>query len=1007
MNKSRIELFKGTALATGAAISLIYGAPAAAQQATQAAPDAPQATPVAADQQTPAQEAGDVVVTGTLLRTNRESASPVSVLTAQVLQRANITSITDAVRSISADSAGSISTGFRTGFSAGGAAVSLRGLGVSSTVILIDGLRSTNFPINDDGHNAYVDLNSIPFSVVDRVDVLKDGASSTYGADAIGGVVNIITKKHFTGIEGGVQGGTTEHGDGSRYRATLTAGVGDYASSGWNLYVNGEYQRDGIITNHDRGFPYNTLDLTSIGGKDNNRADDSLTAGTPSAIVTRVSQTNLNNPLAGQAGSPPTTSYQLLNPSCSNGSFTVTSGSAQGTGCKYNLPDQYFEIQPLQERYSGTGRLSVRLGDNVEAYATGSYSHDRVTIFTQAPALITQTQPYGASPSLASSNPGIVLPVYVCSGGTNCATAGDRRLNPNNPYAAAYAADPANGAARIFYRFGDIPFGSIRTNEVLRATAGLTGHFGEGWNFRVEAVAAKDNLVLDQRGFLNIAGLLNAINTGSYNFVNPDQNSAAVRNQVSPNIVTPSYSSLVSLDASLSKSFFELPGGSLSVAVGGQVRHEVLVNRNQNANLATYNLTTSSASGRHTVAAGFFEIDAPILSVLDVNLSGRYDHYSEGFSHFSPKIGIKFTPIPQLAFRGTYSEGFRAPTFAESNPSSQFAGFASYPLSATFVALHGGPTNPYSTTYQLGTGSVGNPNLKPETSRSLTLGAVFQPVHWFSLTVDYYNIKKSNLISQGPLSGKAKDAYYSVAGNSYPNAQAAAQAGCNAVAAIGAGYSCNVVDAVDSLFPNALPRLLILNTPFTNANYEVSSGLDLTATATIPLSSSARFISRFEVTDVFRLDLNNGGVLQKYAGTLGPYELSSGSGTPKWRGNWQNTLEVGPYSLTATAYYVSHIKAVAADDSADLSCAGNRYGTTPSDPTGNAFCYIKAFISVDMNAGVRVNDKFRFFFNVANVFGARAPVAPGAYASNPNYISSWHYAGLVGRSFSAGANFKF
>src|SRR6478736_6953484 len=127
-------------------------------------------------------------------------------------------------------------TGFQGGFSAGGSAVSLRGLGVSSTLVLIDGLRSTNFPINDDGHNAYVDLNSIPFSLIDRVEVLKDGASSTYGADAIGGVVNLILKKQFVGVHGTVEGGIAERGDARHARADLTVGYGDYEGHGFNVY---------------------------------------------------------------------------------------------------------------------------------------------------------------------------------------------------------------------------------------------------------------------------------------------------------------------------------------------------------------------------------------------------------------------------------------------------------------------------------------------------------------------------------------------------------------------------------------------------------------------------------------------------------------------------------------------------------------------------------------------------------------------------------------------------
>ncbi|WP_419816019.1 TonB-dependent receptor plug domain-containing protein [Glacieibacterium sp.] len=222
-----------------------------------AGPDAASASATTPTTTTAAVDTAEtIVVTGSLFRrSNVETPSPVTVLTTETLTRAGITNIADAVRSISADGAGSISTGFRNGFSAGGSAVSLRGLGVSSTLVVIDGLRSANFPLNDDGHNAYVDLNSIPFSIVERVEVLKDGASSTYGADAIGGVVNLIMKKQFVGVAGTVEGGISEKGDSGRKRANITAGYGDYQSSGWNFYVNAEYQKDGSIYAKDRPFP--------------------------------------------------------------------------------------------------------------------------------------------------------------------------------------------------------------------------------------------------------------------------------------------------------------------------------------------------------------------------------------------------------------------------------------------------------------------------------------------------------------------------------------------------------------------------------------------------------------------------------------------------------------------------------------------------------------------------------------------------------------------------------
>ncbi|WP_322964421.1 TonB-dependent receptor domain-containing protein [Sphingomonas fuzhouensis] len=939
-------------------------------------------------------EGATVVVTGTLFRdSNASSISPVTVLNANVLQRANITTAQEAVRSVSADSAGSISTGFKNGFSAGGAAVSLRGLGVSSTVVLIDGLRSANFPLNDDGHNAYVDLNSIPFSTIERIEVLKDGASSTYGADAIGGVVNLISKKNVQGISGSVQGGTTEKADGSHYRATLTAGIGDYREQGFNFYVNGEYTYDGFITNNSRGYPFNTLDLRPSGLTDRNRNDDSLLAANPQAVVTRVTQSDLNNPLAGQVGAPLTNQYRLLNPgACPFGTFTVSSGAAQGTGCKHNLPDEYGIIQPRQQRYSTTARLNVRLAEGWEAFASGSYSHSEVDI-RGTPAGIRQTQPFGGSAALSSSSPGIVLPMYVCSAGVNCATAADRRLNPNNPYAVA-GADPTQNAARIYYLFGDIPAGSHRYVDVFRATGGISGDLGNGFKFRLNGVYARDNLSITQHGFINIQGLLNAINTGAYNFVNPEQNTAAVRNQISPDRTTPSYSTVATIGGSLLKSLMELPGGDLNVGAGFQVRRETLMNRNQNVDLSYYNLNTSSAQGRQTVTAGFFEIDAPFARSFDLNVSGRYDHYSQGYSHFSPKVGAKFTPVREFSLRATYSQGFRAPTFAEYNPASSYSGFSTFTPPASFVAAH--PGNPaYTTSYNIGSGAQGNPDILPEVSRSFTVGTIVNPARWLNLTVDYYNIRKSNLIVTGPLRADAIAAYYG---------QTNAADGCAALAKVGPGYRCNVIDGADPVNPNALPRLLVFDVPYVNANYMVSSGIDVQANANVQLANGVKFISRVDVTRVLRLDLvTPAGVVQKYAGTLGPYELSSGGGTPRIRGNWQNTIELGNFSLTSTTYYVGRIKQVAADGITpvngviDLSCSNAL----------NSQCYISPFIYTDLNAAVRVNDQFRFFFSIQNLTNARAPLASAAYTSNPNYLSSWHYAGLVGRSFSAGANFNF
>jgi len=999
---NRVRRLRGGAAASAIALIALYNGSAMAQTTPAAAPAADAAG---------ADASKEIVVTGTLFRSVTKQAPPVTVLTAQNLQQAAITNISDAVRSVAADGAGSIGVGFSSGFSAGGAAVSLRNLGVSSTLTLIDGLRSANFPLNDDGHNNYVDLNSIPMVNLAQVQVLKDGASSIYGADAIGGVVNLVTRQHMTGIEGGAEGGIAQRGDAAKDRMHLLVGYGDYASQGWNVYVGGDYEHDGNVMAKDRAFPFNTLDLRAIGGVDNNRADDTLTTPTTNAVVTRVTQTDLNNPLAGTVTNATTPAlFTSLTPlaNCPYGTFSENTSSRVGTACAHDLTREYVELLPKQERYDLVGRFSFRVSDNIEGYLTGSWAHSHVEI-NRIPVGIRQTQAFGGSPTTATSNPGIVLPVYICSSGVNCATAADRKLNPNNPYAAAYANDPTHGAARIYYLFGDVRSGSKRLNDVYRATGGLKGHFGDSWDWNIDAGYSRDNLSLTFFGFANLKGLVQAINTGSYNFVNPSLNTADVRNSVVPPITAHSHSAEATLDATISRDLFKLPGGTAKLAVGGQVRRETLTNNSANPNLDVPGLTTAQAYGKRTVSAGFFEIDAPVLDTLNVNASGRYDHYSTGFGRFSPKLTAKFQPIKQIALRGTYSEGFRAPTFAEADPRSSYSGFVGYTPDAGFKAAH--PNNAsYTVAYSLGRGFVGNPNIKPEISRSYTLGTVVEPVRWLTFTGDYFHVKKSSLIVTGPKVADAINAYYSVEKNSYASAAAASAAGCAALASVAPGYSCNVVDGADPFSPNALPRLLVLNAPYVNSAYAIISGLEFSLDARIPISSDVRWESRLDVQETMKYDLHpESGAVQRYAGTLGPEDLSSGNGTPRWRGNWQNSFTYGRFSLTATTYYVGGIKAVAADQASsvngDTSCASVIYKDSSG---GTSFCHIKRFIYTDLNISVNVSDKFQFYAVVGNVTDAKAPVAANtAYTTQPNYLTSWHVAGIIGRTFRAGANFKF
>ncbi len=209
-----------------------------------------------------------VVVTGTLFRTRTETAAPVTVLTARKIAVQGITNVTDAIRSIPADNSGTLPNAFSGAFATGASGVALRALTVNSTLVLTDGLRDADYPIGDDGIRDFVDLNTLPLAVVDHIDIDKDGASAIYGADAIGGVVNVILKPTFEGVEGTVEGGTTQHGGGGNYHLDLTVGHGDLDTDHFNVYLSAEYDHIDPILRQPAPIPLQYIQPEALGGGD-------------------------------------------------------------------------------------------------------------------------------------------------------------------------------------------------------------------------------------------------------------------------------------------------------------------------------------------------------------------------------------------------------------------------------------------------------------------------------------------------------------------------------------------------------------------------------------------------------------------------------------------------------------------------------------------------------------------------------------------------------------------
>ena len=991
------------ALGAAPAFAQTSTAPTEAPVTTDSVPDAQQNAEAQADagkqlQSPTGQGAGDIVVTGSILRTEGATPSPVTTITADNLDQRGISTVQGAIQALSSNNGAALTNSFTANgaFAGGASSVSLRGLSTSSTLVLFDGLRAAYYPLADDATRNFVDLNTIPDDIVDRIEVVRDGASSSYGADAIAGVVNIITKRSFNGVSGRAEAGISQDGTAPTQRLTLTAGTGDLDEKGYNAYISGFYYRSGTVYNNDLPYPFNSSDQRGIGGP-----DDTVNPGTfasssagPNFYV-RPANAGTNAAIAGSR-------YQLLSSACLNGT-PQASTAAQLAGnavlpttiCRTDGVNQYGVVAPQIERFGGSARFTAKIGESNEAYAEFNFQQS-TSSYTGNPAVIRANGPtgiYGPRFSTSSASlpnaPGsleLSLPVYVCSTGINCSIAADRRLNPNNPFAAA------GQNALIVGTLPNIQTSNQTRSRVYRAAAGINGTVFGDVDYRADFTAMHTDLQRTFNGYVYIQSLLNAVNTGSFNFINPSANSAATISSLTPENRVNATSDLYQGQVTLSKDLFQLPGGPLQLGIGGTVFYEAVdaPSANSDINGPTQRYFTINAfgtKGDRTVEGAFFEINAPILNPLLINVSGRYDHYSSGQSYFSPKVGAKFTPIRQVAIRGTYSKGFRIPSFAEGNalPTTGYVSNNSNQFNDAYLAQYGCTVATFSTcpTYirsgSYGLTTLASPDLEPEKSRSFTGGILIEPIRNVSFSVDYFNIKKTGAITTLS-AGAALAAYY--ANGTIPT-------GFNVVA-----------DAPDAAFPNAKPRIAFVQSQLVNANTLKSEGIDFGANGRFDLGP-VRWTTNLDAT--LQLELSTtfpNGTKETYVDTLGNYNLTAGTGTFRWHGNWQNTFDFAPFSLTGTVNYTSGYDLSAEDQ-------GNDYrdcGLAPQPAyTG---CRVKSYLTFDLNMTTKVNDQFSFYVNVLNLFDRLPgldPVTYGAYLYNPVQAGE----GIYGRYFRAGAKFNF
>ncbi len=691
-----------------------------------------------------------VVITGSSIkRVADEGALPVQVITASDIRKLGITSAEQLLATISAAGNGINnmttnqgsdflnSTSSRSLPNNGAAGADLRGLGAQYTLVLLNGRRTTSHALNGKS----VDLNSIPLAAIDHVEILKDGASAIYGTDAIGGVINFILKKDYTGLELTAFGDVTQHEFGNIYSGSVLAGIGNLATDKYNLMASLTYDTNGRLRGSQRDFQ---------NGNQPSRGLSPDTTGTPFANLGTATGTAIARAIPTLAGFPNVTNgYSRVSILALQGKCEtipdmyiyrgdITGFPRNNAACAYDYGKQWSLMQPVDRT-------------NLVSRGTWAISNDH-TAFVEVVGSRTKSSLEYTPIQITNQN----YPAFI----TN--TAGATVRSPYYQDLTGLVPGFNNQLPeRIRWRCLECgPRQQDTTSDTYRVLVGMDGVLG-GWDYKLglSTAQSKASTLLGDGNMLQ-APIEAALRSGLINpFLLPGQ----TQTQAATDLINAAKArglslyggkgSTKELDGSVSKELMTLPAGPLAVAVGFDIRKEnYRFKEDQDTQPPILGVTAPSSLNAvsRDIKAVYGELQIPVIKNLDVQLAVRYDKYSDFGSTTNPKVAARWAPIPQLAFRSSYSTGFHAPDFDAlygGDTTGQFNSDINDPvLCPTGKEPVGCGIRPLI----IGTS---NPNLKAEKSKQFSAGFVVQPAPWLSASVDFWQIELTDRI--GALSGQA------------------------------------------------------------------------------------------------------------------------------------------------------------------------------------------------------------------------------------------------------------
>ncbi|QSX35893.1 TonB-dependent receptor domain-containing protein [Shewanella sedimentimangrovi] len=656
-----------------------------------------------------------IAVTGSRIqRTDMETANPITVFNAEDIEKSGFSTVAEFLRTNAAS--GGFNESSTLSQAAGASSVGLKGFASDYTLILLNGRR---LPKNSAG-GIFTDVNQVPMTAVARIDILPDGASAIYGSDAVAGVINIITKTDFEGVALSAKyGAALEHNDGKELNVSVVAGASGEKT---NILFTAEHFSRGAIQATDREFGRTAFIEGHPGG--DGRSSWGIPGFTSINSALGEDGKRLDNAAKGEGSVPWSDCPE--NDVLSNGR------------CAYDFASLY-QIQPETERQSLFTSITHEASDDL--VIDGQFRYTRAYTLTSnapAPGQVDVSQ----SPFLA-----------------------DFLRNDRYKDDAAKAdeiirlVEAGEAVVSVGRRYIDFPNRQKdNTNETFEAVVGMNYNIDDNWALDFDLGHSKlTNRQIGAAGQLlasNVADAFNdpesKLNPFIVNDCSSDELAEICRDLQAAIHRTGEYDVTFSSLVLNGLVGLELPGGEVGIATGVDMRKEKYQDRSDPAtvNGEVIGGAGSNGGGKFDNIAGFLEVSLPLVENMELNLAVRHDKADWDLSDASDttySAKVSYRPIDDLLLRASYGTGFKAPNLSDLFTSTS-AGVQRAIDTKLCQAAGNNPAHPDCKRVELNSKSGGNPELKPETSVSYNVGAVYQLTDELSFSLDYWSLKIEDVV---------------------------------------------------------------------------------------------------------------------------------------------------------------------------------------------------------------------------------------------------------------------